>query len=136
MFKDIRYALRSLQRAPMFTAAAILSLALGIGGNTAIFSLIDQVLLRSLPVSNPQQLVLVKSPGPKSGRVSSDEGSGAASFSYPMYKDLRDKQTALAGLIARYGFDASIAYKGQTTASQGELVSGNYFDVLGVRPVM
>jgi predicted permease len=136
IFKDIRYAWRSLQRAPVFTVAAILSLALGIGGNTAIFSLIDQVLLRSLPVSNPQQLVIVKSPGPRSGHMSSDEGNGAGSFSYPMYKDLRDKQTAFAGLLARFGFDASFAYKGQTSATQGELVSGNYFDVLGVRPEM
>jgi predicted permease len=136
MIKDLRYAVRSLARSPIFSFAAILSLALGIGGNTAIFSLIDQVLLRSLPVRNPTELVLVKSPGPRNGHVNADETNGEASFSYPMYADLRDKQTALAGLLARFGFEANVTYKAQTERTQGELVSGNYFDLLGVRPAL
>jgi predicted permease len=136
IFKDFGYALRSLRRAPVFTAAAVLSLALGIGGNTAIFSLIDQVLLRALPVPNPQELVIVKSPGMRTGHVSSDEAQGAGSFSYPMYQDLRDKQTGFAGLLARYGFSANIAFGGQAQPGSGELVSGNYFDVLKVRPAL
>src|ERR1051326_3537803 len=136
MSKDIGYAIRSLRRSPLFTVAAVLSLALGIGGNTAIFSLIDQVLLRSLPVRNPKELVILKSPGPRYGHVNSDEGSGEASFSYPMYKDLQQKQTGLAGLFARFGFGANVAFKGQTDRAQGELVTGNYFELLGVRPVI
>src|SRR5579871_6410407 len=100
--KDIVYALRTLRKSPFFTIAVIASLALGIGGNTAIFSLIDQVLLRSLPVQNPSDLVILHSPGPRNGRVNSDEDSSAGSFSYPMYKDLRDKQSALSGLLARF----------------------------------
>ncbi len=131
--KDVLYAVRTLRRSPFFTIAVIVSLALGIGGNTAIFSLIDQVLLRSLPVQNPSELVILKSPGPKNGHVNSDEGEGEGSFSYPMYKDLRQKQSALAGLLARFGFDASVVSNGQTARAQGELVSGNYFDLLGVQ---
>src|SRR5262249_613116 len=119
-----------------FTIAVIASLALGIGGNTAIFSLIDQVLLRSLPVRDPAQLVIVKSPGARNGRVSSDESDSAGSFSYPMYKDLSEKQTALSGILARFGFATSIVFNGQTEEGKGELASGNYFDVLGVRPLM
>ncbi len=133
--KDIIYALRSLRRTPLFTAAAILSLALGIGANTAIYSLVDQVLLRSLPVRNPEQLVIVKSPGSRIGSVYSDE-SGGASFSYPMYKDLRDKAESLSGLVARFGFGANIAFNGQTERGNGEMVSGNYFEVLGARPAI
>jgi len=136
IWKDFTYALRTLKAAPVFTIAAILSLGLGIGANTAIFSLIDQVLLRTLPVQKPEELVIVKSPGPKSGHVNSDEDGSAGSWSYPMYKDLRDKNTGFAGLIARFGFDANISFNGQTDPSQGELVSGNYFDVLGVRPAL
>jgi putative ABC transport system permease protein len=134
IIKDVGYALRSLGRSPVFTLAVVCSLALGIGGNTAIFSLIDQVLLRSLPVQNPQELVIVKSPGPRNGQVESDEVGSAGSFSYPMYTDLRDRQTALAGLLARYGFGAAVSFQGTTETAHGELVSGNYFELLGVRP--
>src|SRR5262245_37671695 len=135
LIKDVAYTIRSLRRAPLFTATAVLSLALGIGANTAIFSLIDQVLLRALPVQEPERLVLVKSPGYRNGLVYSDE-SGGASFSYPMYKDLRDAGGPLSGLVARFGSGVSIAFNGQTERGQGELVSGNYFDVLGVRPAI
>jgi len=135
LIKDVAYTIRSLRRAPLFTATAVLSLTLGIGANTAIFSLIDQVLLRALPVHEPERLVLVKSPGYRNGLVWSDE-SGGASFSYPMYKDLRDAGGPLSGLVARFGSGVSIAFNGQTERGQGELVSGNYFDVLGVRPAI
>src|SRR5262249_10502497 len=103
LIKDVAYTVRSLRRTPLFTATAVLSLALGIGANTAIFSLIDQVLLRALPVQDPERLVLVKSPGYRNGLVWSDE-LGGASFTYPMYKDLRDAGGPLSGLVARFGF--------------------------------
>ena len=135
LIKDVAYTIRSLRRTPLFTATAVLSLALGIGANTAIFSLIDQVLLRALPVADPERLVLVKSPGYRNGLVYSDESGGAA-FSYPMYKDLHDAGGPLTGLVARFGFGVSIAFNGQTERAQGEMVSGNYFDVLGVRPAI
>jgi putative ABC transport system permease protein len=134
--KDVVYALRSLRRTPLFTAAAVLSLALGIGANTAIYSLIDQVLLRALPVREPERLVIVHSPGYRNGLVWSDENDGRAAFSYPMYRDLRDKAESLSGLLARFGFDASFVFNGKTQRGSGEMVSGNYFDVLGVRPAL
>src|SRR5437763_11462984 len=98
--QDIRYGIRTLMKNPGFTAVAVLTLALGIGANTAIFSLTDQILLRRLPVERPEELVVLRSPGPKTGRVSSD-GDGAASFSYPLYKELRDRNQVFAGLLAR-----------------------------------
>src|SRR5262245_9283375 len=134
-WRDLRYGARTLLKNPGFTLIAVLTLALGIGANTAIFSLTDQILLRQLPVDRPEELVILRSPGPKSGRVSSD-GDSATSFSYPMYKDLRDRNTAFSGLLARYATSLSVAGAGQTERAEGELVSGNYFDVLGVRPAL
>jgi predicted permease len=131
-WQDVRYGLRMLAKNPGFTTVAILTLALGIGANTAIFSLMDQILLRRLPVKNPEQLVILRSPGRGEGHVWSD-GDGAQSFSYPAYKGLRDS-TAVSGMLARFAFDANIASRGQTERGLGELVSGNYFDVLGVQP--
>lgn len=115
--KDIRYALRILRKSPGFTAAAVLSLALGIGINTAVFSLINAVLLRTLPVKNPEQLVVF---------------NHRNDFSYPMYQDLRDGNTVLAGLLCRFTIPASMSAEGQTERISAELVSGNYFQVLGV----
>ncbi|HTC67560.1 MAG TPA: ABC transporter permease [Candidatus Acidoferrum sp.] len=131
-WQDVRYGLRMLGKNPGFASVAILTLALGIGANTAIFSLMNQIMLRRLPVMNPDELVLLRSPGRGEGHVWSD-GDAAQSFSYPAYKGLRDC-TAVAGMLARFAFDASIASHGQTERGLGELVSGNYFDVLGVRP--
>ncbi|MEO8026118.1 MAG: ABC transporter permease [Bryobacteraceae bacterium] len=129
---DFRYALRGLRRAPLFACVAILSLALGIGANTAIFSLIDQVVLRPLPVKNPDELVIVKSPGPRVGHMSADEDGFVSSWSYPMYKDLRDGSNVFAGLAGHYGFLASMTWNGESRQASGELVTGNYFDLLGV----
>jgi predicted permease len=131
--QDAKYGVRMLVKNPGFTAVAILTLALGIGANTAIFSLTDQVLLRNLPVSHPEQLVVVKAPGYKPGHVSAD-GDDANSFSYPMYKDLRDRAQVFSGLLAQYGLDLDVAGQGQTERAMGDLVSGNYFEVLGVKP--
>src|SRR3989440_4546025 len=133
LYQDVRYGLRMLAKNPGFTAIAILTLALGIGANTAIFSLLNQVLLRRLPVRNPGELVILKSPGPKRGHVWSD-GDDSEIFSYPLYKGLAKNAAVFDGVIARYQFAASIASHGQTERGSGELVTGNYFDVLGVRP--
>src|SRR3954470_2233595 len=122
---DMRYALRLLRNRPAFTLVAVLTLALGIGANAAIFSLTDEVLLQSLPVSNPQQLVAIATVDPKTGFINS--------FSYPMYKDLRDKNEVLSGLLARAGTSMSMSYDGRNDRVDGELVSGNYYEVLGVR---
>ena len=124
-----------LAKHPGFTAIAVLTLALGIGANTAIFSLVSQVLLRQLPVQNPNELVVLRAPGPMTGHVWSD-GDEAQSFSYPMYKGLRDTNSVFSGMLARFAVPASIATHGQTERGSGELVSGNYFEVLGVRPAL
>lgn len=135
LWRDIRYGLRVLAKNPGFTFIAVVTLALGIGANTAIFSLLNQVLLRRLPVRNPQELVVLKSPGPQHGHVWSD-GDSSEIFSYPVYKGLAKNTTVFDGVIAKYEFAASIATHGQTDRGSGELVSGNYFDVLGVRPAL
>jgi putative ABC transport system permease protein len=135
LVQDIRYGVRMLAKNPGFALIAVLTLALGIGANTAIFSLTDQVLLRLLPVERPQELVVLRSPGPVGGRVRSD-GDSSASFSYPMYKNLRDQNPAFSGLLARFAVQVSVAGQGQTELANGELVTGNYFEVLGVRPAL
>jgi predicted permease len=135
LLQDVRYGLRMLAKNPGFTLIAILTLALGIGANTAIFSLLNQVLLRRLPVGNPQELVVLKSPGPKRGHVWSD-GDDSEIFSYPLYKALAKNTAVFNGMLARFQFAASIASHGQTDRGSGELVTGNYFEVLGVRPAL
>jgi predicted permease len=135
LWKDVRFGLRMLAKSPGFTAIAVITLALGIGANTAIFSLMNQVLLQRLPVKNPDELVIVRAPGPQTGHVSTD-GDSAESFSYPMYKGLRDTNSVFSGILARYRFSASVASHGQTDRASGEVVSGNYFEVLGVRPAI
>jgi predicted permease len=133
--QDLKYAFRTLGKNPGFTIVAIITLALGIGANTAIFSLTDQVLLRLLPVERPKELVVLRSPGPSPGRNWND-GPGGTSFSYPAYKDLRDQNQVLAGLIARFSTQVSVVAQGSSELATGELVTGNYFSVLGVQPAM
>ncbi|MGC2160847.1 MAG: ABC transporter permease [Silvibacterium sp.] len=136
MLNDVKFALRQLWKSSGFAAAAIATLALGIGANTAIFSLLDQALLRALPVRAPQQLVLLEATPSDvwNGHISSNGGDVAAYFSYPMYKDLRDRNTAFDGLIAMFQTQAGVMWRGQSSLVNAELVSGNYFDVLGVMP--
>jgi len=131
MWNDLRFALRTLARSPMFTAVAVLSLALGIGANTSIFSLLDQVVYRSLPVRDPRSLVVFHVDDHSPGHRSSDNSQSV--FSYPMYKDLRDRSAVTSGVIARAGAAVSISWNGQTERARAEIVSGNLFDVLGVR---
>jgi predicted permease len=125
---DLKFVLRSLSKSPLFVAVAVASLALGIGANSAIFSLLDQVLLRSLPVKEPKQLVLVDWDGAFSGRAENDHA-----FSYPMYADFRDKNPGVfQGLLAHFPTSLDVRWKGSAERANGELVSGNYFEVLGV----
>jgi predicted permease len=133
--QDLKYALRTLGKNPGFTLVAVTTLALGIGANTAIFSLTDQVLLRMLPVEHPTELVILRSPGPSPGRNWND-GPGGTSFSYPAYKDLRDQNQIFSGLLARFSTQVSVAAQGSSELANGELVTGNYFTVLGVQPAM
>src|SRR6185503_10222198 len=99
---NLRVVLRGLARSPLFVAVATLSLALGIGANTAMFSMLDQMLLRTLPVRNPQELVSLYHPGPVQGGVSSDE-NGGPSFSHPMFRDLQQPQTMFTGIAGARG---------------------------------
>ena len=124
---DIAYALRGFRRTPLFTAVAIVSLAFGIGANTAIFSLLDQILLRRLPVKNPDQLVLFTTHGSHYGN-----NSGGNAISYPMYQDFRDNNHVFSGMFCRFPLEASLGYGNRTERVDAELVSGTYFPVLGV----
>ncbi|HLW52654.1 MAG TPA: ABC transporter permease [Candidatus Angelobacter sp.] len=135
LLQDLRYALRILIRNSVFTAVAILTLALGIGVNTAIFSLTYQLFLKQLAVQHPEELVILRSPGLAPGSYHSDGDVGVI-FSLPMYKELRDQNQVFSGLVARYPFPLSIAGAGFTERGNGELVSGNYFQVLGVQPAL
>ena len=134
---NLRLALRMLFKAPFVTTVAVVSLALGIGANAAIFSLFNQVLMKPLPVEHPAELVNLGSPGPKPGSQSCGQpGDCDAVFSYPMFRDLAKDQTVLTGLAGHVFFGANLAYNGQTTGGNGALVSGSYFPVLGLRPAV
>ena len=136
LLQDIRYGLRMLARNPAFSAIAMLTLALGIGANTAIFSLTDQILLRRLPVRSPEQLVSLRTTGSNQGHVWSDSVDDSGMFSYPVYKDLRDRNQAFSNLLARFPTSVSVSGQGSTELAQAELVSGNYFEMLGVQPAL
>jgi len=128
---DLRLALRNLGRAKLFTIVAVASLALGIGANTAIFTLIDQLILRLLPVRDPEQLAIIWTTGPHMG---SNRGTHMAS--YPMYQDFQQKAPAFSYVFCRRETPLSISFSGQTERVDGELVSGNYFEALGVKPAI
>jgi predicted permease len=132
LWQDVRFGARMLAKQPGFTCIAVLTLALGIGANAGIFSVLRQVLLQRLPVPNPEQLVLLYGPGDKSGHVSSDQSGteGSESFSYPMYVDLRDRNSVFSGLAAKADFAVSVTFHAQTERAQADLVSGNYFNTL------
>ncbi len=133
--QDFRYALRQLGKAPGFAAVAIITLALGIGANTAIFSLLDQALLRSLPVKDTDRLVILQFAGSFRGHTSS-RTDDSFYFSYPMYRDLRDHNSVFSGLIATTWAQVGVQWHNQPELVAGELVSGNYFDVLEVKPAL
>src|SRR5579872_4920461 len=127
LWNDLRYALRMSLKSPVFTAIAVLSLAFGIGANTAIFSLADQLLIRLLPVKNPQQLILLSMKGMHYG-----SNWGGNAISYPMYSDFRDNNRVFNGMFCRFPTYLSLSFGAQTERVAGELVSGTYFPVLGV----
>ena len=134
---NIRLALRTLFKSPFITLVAILSLGLGIGANSAIFSMFDQMLLRPLPVPNPHELVNFKSPGPKPGSNSCGQAGGCDEiFSYPMFKDLEAAQTSFTGIAAHRNFGGSVGYQGTSLSADGLAVSGSYFPVLGLTPAL
>ena len=131
MLSDIRFALRNLRRSPLFTFVAVASLALGIGANTAIFTLMDQLMLRLLPVRDPQQLVMIWSTGPHMGN-----NNGSRASSYPMYQDYQQKASAFSYVFCRYATPLSVSFNGRTERVSGELVSGNYFQAMAVQPAL
>ena len=129
--EDLRFAARTLRKSPGFPAVAILTLALGIGANTAIFTLLDQILLRSLPVKDPQQLVLLDLVGHDYGN-----SSGDSVLSYPLYRDFEERNEVFSGMFCHRFTSASLSFGGQAEPVRIELVSGTYFPVLGVRPAL
>jgi len=138
LLQDIRYGIRMLRKAPAFTFVAVLTLALGIGANTAIFTVVNALLLKMLPVSHPEQLVVVGDPSIPNTR--SNGTPRIDIFSYPLYQELRDHNSVFSGLSAAAS-DHHIeldAGKGETPAEKitGRMVSGNYFTVLGLQPAV
>jgi predicted permease len=132
----LKLALRSLLKSPFVTTVAVMSLALGIGANAAIFSLFHQVLLRDLPVPEPDRLVNFSSAGPKQGSTScGDIGDCDSVFSYPMLRDLQRQQTVFTDIAAHVFFNANLTHNGRTQSGRGAVVSGSYFPVLGLQPV-
>ena len=130
LFQDLRYALRILGRTPVISAVAILSLALGIGANTAIFSLIDGVMLRTLPVAKPEELVQLRIRNPQQ-----PVGEGSPTFTNPLWEEVRNHHSAFSGVLAWDSHRFDLAQGGAVNEASGVFVNGNYFPTLGVRPV-
>src|SRR5205085_5147003 len=126
--RDVVYAIRSFRKAPVFSAVAVLSLALGIGANTAIFTLIDQLILRLLPVRAPEEIVVLAGRGRHYGG-----NNGRNALAYPMYQDIRDRNQVFSQMMCRYRTGMAVGIDSRTEVVNGELVSGNYFPMLGLR---
>src|SRR6201998_4403271 len=127
ILQDLKYSVRSLRKSPIFLAVAVLSLAFGIGANTAIFTLINQLILQPLPVRNPEQLVMLAGRGNHYGG-----NNGPDKLSYPMYQQIRDKNEVFSGMFATYPNTVSASFQGRTELIGADFVSGNYFPVLGI----
>jgi len=135
---QLRQILRSLMKSPVTTGVAIASLALGIGANTAMYSILRQVLYRPLPVTQPERLVFLYQPGPRGaiqGNHWTDE-DGNPAFSYPMSRALARQQTVFTGLAGGRDFEASLSYRNQPMRGDVNMVTGNYFKVLGIQPAL
>ena len=128
---DLRYTIRSLGKSPVFASIAVISLALGIGANTAVFSMLDHVLLHLLPVQNPGQLVQLREVGNQYG-----SNTGMNALSYPIYEDFHNQNQVFSGMLCRSLASLSVSYGGTSERAVGELVSGTYFQVLGVHPAL
>ena len=127
MLQDFQYAMRNLRRTPLFTIVALFSLALGIGANSAMFTIADQILLRPIPVTHARQLASFISPGPQNGSV-----WGENRFSYPMFRDFRDHNSVFEGVAARFTTGLNLSYNNRSERVAAELVSGTWFDTLGL----
>ena len=135
MWRDVRFGVRGLRQSPGFALTAILTLALGVGANTAVFSVMNAVLLRSLPVKDPQQVVYLRTSGPppNTGTINTEE-----MFSYPVYDALRRQSGALSDVIAvaqLSGDKVSVRVGAQPETAEAAMVSGNFFSGLGVKLV-
>src|SRR5438105_12656992 len=129
---DLRFSARSFRRSPSFTATALLSLALGIGATTALYSLIDQVVLRALPVDHPERLVLIDWIG-----FQNAETLGTRNLmSYPIFRDLQQQKEFFDGVFCRAATTINVSTSGEPGLTAAELVSGTYFSVLGVSPAL
>ena len=133
---ELRMGFRQLRKAPGFAIVAVLTLALGIGANTAVFTLLDQAMLRRLPVSHPEQLVRLRFTGASPGHIHAYGGDDKDYFSVPMYRDLRDKNKVFDGIVASDQCQAGVQWNNSPDLVSCERVSGNYFQVLGVQPAM
>ena len=131
LWKDLRYGLRQLRLNAGFTLTAVLSLALGIGANTAIFTLVDQIVLRLLPVKNPRELVQLRLEG---GRFGNNSGDGVHTFSHPTFLALRDGNTVFSGLTGQVIQAASLVGEDRSELISIGLVAGNFFQVFGIEP--
>jgi predicted permease len=136
--KQLRLAMRQLRLRPGMTFVVITMLALGIGATTAMFSLYHQILLRPLPVPEPDRLVNLAAPGPKPGGGITDLGIGnrEAQFSYPMFRDLEREQSGFTGIAAYVDYLANLSFEDRPTSGRIYLVSGSYFDVLSLQPAL
>lgn len=137
LLRDLRYAVRSLVRRPGFLLTVVLTLALGLGVNAAIFSLFHRALMQPLPVLQPQQLVNLEAPGPRNGwRSSNDSGGSDSVFNHPMFRDLEAAGSGHIRLAAHRGDSMTLGWRGETSPVDGALVSGSYFPVLGLVPAL
>src|SRR6266851_2093476 len=151
LWQDVRYGIRLLLKSPGFTVIAILTLALGIGGNTAIFTLIDGVMLRSLPVRNPRELVVLQWTAHKSPKYHSTYSFGdcavtdgmdsanpsGCSFSHPFVNEIRSQTTVFSGLaLSGGGEQLNLVGNGPASLIPGQYVSGDFFQTLGIQPVL
>ena len=136
LVQDLRYALRQLRKSPGFTMTVVLTLALGIGANAAVFTIFDQVLLRMLPVQQAKDLVRFEWSGGFSGSASSFGGGIVNYFSYPIYKDLRDHNQVFSGMLAADRTGVGISWHNQAENKDVEIVTGNYFQLLGLKPAL
>ena len=135
VIRNVLLAVRTLLKSPVVTSVALVSLALRVGANAAIFSLFNQLLLRPLPVTEPERLVNLGAPGPKPGRDTCNRaGRCDAVFSYPMFRDLRRDQTAFTDIAGHRTFGLNITFGGQTVSGEGVQISGSYFPTLGLVP--